>query len=608
VTINDWSTQDAERLYAVPFWGEGYFSINAAGHVCVKPRQDTETRIDLFEVAQALKQRPLSFPVLLRFPDILRDRIFQLHKAFQESCKRHDYGGQYLPVYPIKVNQQGTVVENIIAAKNIGLEAGSKPELLAILGLCRHGVIVCNGYKDGAYIRMALIGQKMGQTVFIVIEKPSELALILQQAAELGVEPCLGIRIRLSTISAGKWQNSGGEKSKFGLHPGDVLAVIERLKQAGKLDILRLIHFHMGSQIANIHDIKRALKEASQFFVQLRRLGVPITTIDVGGGLGVDYDGSHSRRECSANYSLAEYADNIVATFAECCQKQGLPQPDIITESGRAITAHHAVLITNVAEVERYPEKTAQDMDCSQPNLLETWHNVQFEISEARQMFVQGDIDLHGLAQHEQQYIQAIQRIRQSLDVSIYSHREILQELDEKLADKFFCNFSLFQSMPDAWGIEQIFPILPIHRLDEKPERRAVIQDLTCDSDGRVDFYVERQNIEKTLAVHTLKANEIYLIGFFMLGAYQEILGDMHNLFGDTHSVNIELTEDGYRMSDFLEGEHVSDLLDYVHINRQTLQQAYTEKLQTSAVSSAEKERYLNELLHGLKAYTYLEK
>jgi len=608
VTIDDWSTQDAESLYAVPFWGEGYFSINAAGHVCVKPRKDFETQIDLFEVARDLKKRPLSFPVLLRFPDILRDRIFQLHKAFQESCQRYDYGGQYMPVYPIKVNQQGTVVENIIAAKNIGLEAGSKPELLAILGLCRQGVIVCNGYKDRAYIRMALIGQKMGQTVFIVIEKPSELPLILQQADELGVEPCLGIRIRLSTISAGKWQNSGGEKSKFGLHPSDVLALIERLKQAGKLDILRLIHFHMGSQIANIHDIKLALKEASQFFVQLRRLGVPIATIDVGGGLGVDYDGSHSRRECSVNYSLAEYADNIVGTFAECCRKQGLAQPDIITESGRAITAHHAVLITNVADVERYPEKTAQNNAYSQPNLLETWHNVQFEISEARQMFVQGDIDLHRLAQHEQQYIQAIQMIRRSLDVSIYSHREILQELDEKLADKFFCNFSLFQSMPDAWGIEQIFPILPIHRLDEKPDRRAVIQDLTCDSDGRVDFYVERQNIEKTLAVHTLKDNEMYLIGFFMLGAYQEILGDMHNLFGDTHSVNIELTEDSYRITDFLEGEHVSDLLDYVHINRQTLQQAYAEKLQASAIPSGEKERYLNELLHGLKAYTYLEK
>ncbi|WP_198244284.1 biosynthetic arginine decarboxylase [methane-oxidizing endosymbiont of Gigantopelta aegis] len=608
MTTNDWSTQDAESLYAVPFWGEGYFSINAAGHVCVKPRQDSEIQIDLFEVAQALKKRLLSFPVLLRFPDILRDRIFQLHKAFQESCQRYDYDGQYLPVYPIKVNQQGTVVENIIAAKNIGLEAGSKPELLAILGLSRQGVIVCNGYKDKAYVRMALIGQKMGQTVFIVIEKPSELTLILQQAAELGVEPCLGIRIRLSTISAGKWQNSGGEKSKFGLHPVDVLALIERLKQAGKLDILRLIHFHMGSQIANIHDIKLALKEASQFFVQLRRLGVPIATIDVGGGLGVDYDGSHSRRECSVNYSLAEYADNIVATFAECCRKQGLPQPDIITESGRAITAHHAVLITNVADVERYPEKTAQNNAYTQPNLLETWHNVQFEISEVRQMFVQGDIDLHRLAQHEQQYIQAIQRIRRSLDMSIYSHREILQELDEKLADKLFCNFSLFQSMPDAWGIEQIFPILPIHRLDEKPERRAVIQDLTCDSDGRVDFYVERQNIEKTLAVHTLKPNEMYLIGFFMLGAYQEILGDMHNLFGDTHSLNIELTKDGYTIADFLEGEHVSDLLDYVHINRKTLQQAYAEKLQSSAVSVAEKSRYLNELLNALKAYTYLEK
>ncbi len=608
MTEKSWSISQAEQLYAVPFWGEGYFFVNQKGHVCVKPLQDDGGIVDLYELAQDLEKRSVSLPVLLRFPDILRDRIRRLHRAFRQSCRQHQFQGHYLPVYPVKVNQQGTVVENIIAADDIGLEAGSKPELLAILGLSRQGTIVCNGYKDKAYIRMALIGQKMGQSVYIVIEKLSELALILAQAAEIGVEPLLGVRIRLATISAGKWQNSGGEKSKFGLHASEVLRLIGQLQQTDKLHCLKLLHFHMGSQIANIQDIKLALKEASQFFIQLQHAGAAIDTIDVGGGLGVDYDGSRSRRECSVNYTVEEYADNIVDAFAQCCRQKQLPHPDIFTESGRAITAHHAVLITNITEVESWPDNDVNMAYPGRRNQVETWHDIQFDISQTRHQFVQGDIDLETLARREQDYIQQSQAIRQSLDDSIYSHREILHELDEKLADKFFANFSLFQSMPDAWGIGQIFPIMPIHRLNERPKRRAVIQDLTCDSDGRVEFYVERQNIEKTLAVHRLESGEKYLLGFFMLGAYQEILGDMHNLFGDTNSVNVELEGDSYHISDFLEGEHVSDLLDYVHIDRQALQQAYREKFADSPVDDSDKHRFYEELMHGLKAYTYLEK
>ncbi len=603
-----WSIEQSKQLYAIQQWGNGYFSINNSGHVCVKPQANCATEIDLFDVAQALKNKGLSFPVLVRFTDILRDRIQQLQQAFDAARSAHDYQGHYTPVYPIKVNQQGHVVESIVGAEHIGLEAGSKPELLAILGLAkRGGTIVCNGYKDRLYIRMALMGQLMGLSVFIVIEKPSELELILEEADKLKVKPLIGLRVRLSTISAGKWQNSGGEKSKFGLHASEVLQLIARLKQVEMLDCLQLMHFHMGSQIANIHDIKVALKEANQFYLQLRQLGANITTVDAGGGLGVDYDGSGSRRECSINYSMAEYAENIVRSFAEFCAEHQLPQPNIITESGRAITAHHAVLITNVTEVESLQSSHSATTLIS-ANITEAYHNAQFDMAEARTQFVQGDLSLTELADAEKHYVGLCQQIQNALNINNHHHREIQQELDEKLADKVFCNFSLFQSMPDIWGIEQIFPILPIHQLEQQPTRRAVLQDLTCDSDGRIDQYVDHQNISHTLPLHQIDDNQDYLIGFFMVGAYQEILGDMHNLFGDTHSINLELSADGYQFSDFMAGENVSELLDYVHINTEQLKAAYQQKLDASGLSAEQKHSFAQELLNGLNAYTYLEK
>jgi arginine decarboxylase len=443
--------------------------------------------------------------------------------------------------------------------------------------------------------------------VFIVIEKPSELELILEEADKLKVKPLIGLRVRLSTISAGKWQNSGGEKSKFGLHASEVLQLIARLKQVEMLDCLQLMHFHMGSQIANIHDIKVALKEANQFYLQLRQLGANITTVDAGGGLGVDYDGSGSRRECSINYSMAEYAENIVRSFAEFCAEHQLPQPNIITESGRAITAHHAVLITNVTEVESLQSSHSATTLIS-ANITEAYHNAQFDMAEARTQFVQGDLSLTELADAEKHYVGLCQQIQNALNINNHHHREIQQELDEKLADKVFCNFSLFQSMPDIWGIEQIFPILPIHQLEQQPTRRAVLQDLTCDSDGRIDQYVDHQNISHTLPLHQIDDNQDYLIGFFMVGAYQEILGDMHNLFGDTHSINLELSADGYQFSDFMAGENVSELLDYVHINTEQLKAAYQQKLDASGLSAEQKHSFAQELLNGLNAYTYLEK
>ncbi|MGR8934128.1 MAG: biosynthetic arginine decarboxylase [Gammaproteobacteria bacterium] len=614
-----WSTETAKELYAIDYWGDGYFDINASGHVCVKPRSDNGVCLDLFDIAQALQQDGLSSPVLVRFTDILADRVRSLQHGFKQACAEHAYNGAYTPVYPIKVNQQHKVIEGISKADGIGLEAGSKAELLAILGLSKaHGLIICNGYKDRGYIRLALIGLKMGLDLYIVIEKPSELDILIDEARQLDIRPQLGVRIRLSSISAGKWQNSGGEKSKFGFHANEVLRLIERLRQENWLEVLQLMHFHMGSQIANIHDIKAALREAGQFYAQLRFLGAPIRVVDAGGGLGVDYDGSRSRGECSMNYNIDEYAQNIVRSFAEVCSRYALPHPDIVTESGRAITAHHAVLIADIIDVEtvdasdvaQFDAETGQRHDIGRidRNALESYHDAQFDLTQARSSFVQGDSSLAELANAERLYIAICQQVKKRLNPNNHAHREILKELEEKLADKLFCNFSLFQSLPDIWGIDQVFPVMPIHRLGEVPQRRAVLQDLTCDSDGRIDCYVDSQNLEKTLPVHDIKPGEPYFIGFFLVGAYQEILGDMHNLFGDTHSVNIELDGDGYRCGGALHGENVSDLLDYVHINPDELKTAYRQKLAAVELPAERRHAFEQELFAGLTAYTYLEK
>lgn len=609
---NTWSIHQAIQTYAINCWGEGYFSINAKGNVSVKPDSNLEIELDLLEIAQSLEEKNLSFPVLVRFTDILQDRVNRLNQAFQEACAHYGYQGKYTPVYPIKVNQQRKVVEGILSAKNIGLEAGSKPELLATMALSNQhsqGVVICNGYKDRSYIRYGLIGLELGLQLYLVIEKPVELDLIIEEAQRLQIKPQLGVRVRLASISAGKWQNTGGEKSKFGLHANELLLLINKLKQANMLDCLQLMHFHMGSQIANIHDIKVALREAGQFYVELHKLGAPIKVVDAGGGLGVDYDGSRSRRDSSMNYSVAEYAHNIVRSFADICAEQQLPQPDIITESGRALTAHHAVLITNVTDIESAYHSPDHAVQLGEDvNLVEYYHDLQFDLKAAQDKFAQGKLALYTLADVENAYAMKCQALKAKLNPKNQNQAAILKELDEKLADKIFCNFSLFQSLPDIWGIDQIFPIMPIHRLNEEPTRRAVIQDLTCDSDGRIDQYVDGVNIEKTLPVHVLKDHEPYLIGFFMVGAYQEILGDMHNLFGDTHSINIELDDNGYHFYDLHEGEHVSDLLDYVHISSEDLKAAYRQKLAASPLSAEQQQAYEQELIAGLSSYTYLSK
>ena len=606
------------EIYGIAHWGAGYFDIDARGRVCVQPAAAARQCIDLREIIDALRVRNIGFPVLLRFTDILADRIHALQRGFASACREHRYAGSYIPVYPIKVNQQRSVIEAILAAGDVGLEAGSKPELLAIMGFSEHGMVICNGYKDRAYIRLALIGLQMGLNLYLVIEKPSELELVIAEAMNLGVRPRLGIRIRLASISDGKWQNSGGEKSKFGFHASEITSMIERLENAGLLNTLQLMHFHMGSQVANIHAIKTALREAGQFYAALHQLGAAIKTVDVGGGLAVDYDGSQSRNEFSCNYSIDEYARNVVRCFAEICAKQQLPQPDIITESGRAITAHHAVLITDVIAVERLAEEPVgqsgsmvfhqHSREYIDSNPLESWHDAQFDINEARTLFAQGRLQLDELAAAERQYLAVCQRIEQSLDPGNHAQREVLHELREKLADKVFCNFSLFQSMPDVWGIAQVFPIMPLQRLDELPSRRAVIQDLTCDSDGRMDHYIDAQNIEKTMRLHDIGGGENYLLGFFLLGAYQEILGDMHNLFGETHAVDIALEHDSYRIIEATQAATVSDLLAHVHIDADTLQRRYREKLAGAALTNRQRQLFEQELMQALAGNTYLEK
>ncbi len=622
-----WTRHDAYQTYAIPHWGDGYFAISGQGHLIAHPRRHPDLgEVDLIEVVQQIKQEGLALPVLVRFTDILHDRVMHLSEAFAKARNDYHYQGEYTPVYPIKVNQQRSVVEAILHSPvpRIGLEAGSKPELLALLALApKPATIICNGYKDAAYIRLALIGQRLGLNVFIVVEKLSELNLILQQAETLQIPPQLGIRIRLTSVTSGKWQNSGGEKAKFGLMPADALSMVQLLKGQGHLDWLQLMHFHVGSQVTDINALKIALREAGRYYTELRQLGAPIHMVDAGGGLGVDYEGTHSDSFCSINYSLEEYAHSIVRAFSEACAETGQPHPGIITESGRALTAHHAVLITHVIEVEQAvadppasestPSPILSDLRralerLDKDGLLSTFHDAQFDLREARAMFSQGKLSLSQLAEAECLNTVICQQVRSRLDIRLRAHRELLDELNDRLADKIFCNFSLFQSMPDAWAINQIFPVLPLQRLNQRPTRRGRIMDLTCDSDGSLQHYVDHQSIESTLPIHDIEPGEEYLIGFFMVGAYQEILGDMHNLFGDTHSVNVTLDGDGdWRLTEPRRGDHAADLLRYVHLSPENLQQHYRKKLAEADLPGNQRKAFENELISALNGYTYLE-
>ncbi len=628
-----WNIQKARETYNISYWSGGYFDINDAGHLIATPSGDkSSAKIDCISLSRDIKNAGLSLPVLVRFPEILHQRVKELCTAFESAMVGVQYRGQFTAVYPIKVNQQRSVVKEILHdhSGRVGLEAGSKPELMAVLALSdqKDGVVICNGYKDREYIRLALIGQQLGHNVCIVLEKLSELSLVIEEARDLGVTPKLGVRVRLTAIGAGKWQNSGGEKAKFGLSATQILEVIERLRQANMLDTLQLLHFHLGSQISNIRDIQRGLHEAARFYAELHRLGVNIVTVDVGGGLGVDYEGTRSRSFCSMNYSMREYAQNIVRILYEICDSQGLKHPDIISESGRAMTAHHAMLMTNVIDVERQlgtallssPNKNdphiLHDLWNALQRLpeypaLEIYHDVVHYLAEAQAMYVHGVLTLEQRAQAEQLYFTTCRKVQTLLRPELRAHREILDELNEKLADKYFCNFSLFQSLPDAWAIDQVFPIIPLQRLNEEPTRRAIIHDITCDSDGRIDHYVDEAGIESSLPLHSVDLadnNEPYLLGIFLVGAYQEILGDMHNLFGDTHSVNVEVNDDGsYCLTQVAEGDRVDSVLNFVQFNVDELLDIFQEKVKKASLDNNQQTIFMQALKVGMSGYTYLE-
>lgn len=628
--MTNWTIAKARETYNIEHWSAGYFDINAQGQLIAFPDgEKNQSGVNIADLIPAILARGLSLPILVRFTDILKHRVKALNTAFATAISHYNYQNTYTAIYPIKVNQQRRVVEKIHHKEQFitGLEAGSKPELMAVLALATKPgtIIVCNGYKDREYIRMALIGRQLGHQVYIIIEKVSELPLILAEAKKLGIKPKLGIRIRTASVSAGKWQNTGGEKAKFGLSAAQVLHVVEQLQQAEQLACLELLHCHIGSQVANIRDIQRGMHECARYYAELHKLGAKLHYVDVGGGLGVDYEGTSSRSFCSMNYTLQEYANNVVAALTEICQANQLPHPGIFTECGRAMTAHHAVLITNITEIEQptvpsaiQPAQENEPMvikdlwnglnQLSKRNALEVYHDVCYWLSEAHSMYIHGLLNLQERARAEELYTSACLTIKDLLQPNKRVHREVLDELNEKLAAKFFCNFSVFQSLPDVWAINQIFPIIPLTHLDEAPILRGKLQDLTCDSDGCISNYIDGQSLEKTLPLPPFKPENPYLLGIFLVGAYQEILGDMHNLFGDTDSVHVELTESGhYQLVEPVKGETVGDVLNTVHFNIDKLLESYRVQLQKAKLSPIQFEQYFTELAAGLSGYTYLE-
>ncbi len=627
-----WTVNDSTGLYGIRHWGDRYFSVSEKGHVVVKPNDNSDVQVDLYDLVGQLNERGQDLPMLFRFPDILQDRVARLCAAFNRSIRKNDYQGHYTAIYPIKVNQQESVVKNIIVPKNedvsIGLEAGSKPELMIVLAFApKGGTIVCNGYKDRDFIRLALMGQRLGHQVFIVIEKESEVDLVIEESQNLGVKANLGLRVRLSSLASSKWADTGGDKGKFGLSAAQLISAAEKLTAAGLADTVKLMHFHMGSQISNISDYRLGFKEAVRYFAELRDLGLPIEYVDVGGGLGVDYDGTHSRNASSINYDIGEYSHVIVSMLAEYCNENNVPHPNIFSESGRAMTAHHAVLVMNVTDVERLPEQIPELADTDEAELsfatqklitklqdaddsemvTETYYRIGHYLTEVIGLYLEGKVSLREKALAEQLHAVLCRRLKSQLQASQRSQRQVFDELTDKLADKYFCNFSVFQSLPDTWAIGQVLPIMPIHRLDEKPARRAVLQDLTCDSDGKVSQYVDQQSIESSMPIHALNEAEPYLLGVFMVGAYQEILGDMHNLFGDTDSVNVYVRDDGrIEFGGMEEHDTIEDMLRYVHLSPEEVLNKFEEKSRWAKLGKGEYNRYFAEFCRGLKQSSYL--
>lgn len=630
--MRKWRVEDSAELYNINGWGLKYFSINDKGHVQVTPKEGCVS-VDLKELMDELQVRDITAPVLLRFPDILDNRIEKISRCFKQAATEYDYQAQNFIIYPIKVNQMRQVVEEIVSHGkkfNMGLEAGSKPELHAVLAtsIDENSLIICNGYKDENYIELALLAHKMGRRIFIVVEKLSELRLIATLAKRIGVRPNIGIRIKLSSSGSGKWEESGGDQSKFGLNSSELLEALEILEKNKLSDCLKLIHFHIGSQITKIRRIKNALREATQFYVQLSKMSFDIDFIDIGGGLGVDYDGTRSSAsENSMNYSIQEYANDAISALVDVCVKNGLKQPNIITESGRSLSAHHSILIFEALETTQLPiwndneevENTDHELarelydiwdKLNQQRLMESWHDALQIRDEALDLFSLGMLDLRTRAQ--------IEKLFWSVARDVYDIAKDMKHVPDELKmsktlpDKYFCNFSLFQSLPDSWAIDQMFPIMPISRLDERPSRTATIQDITCDSDGKINNFISDHGVANALPIHPLKSNESYYIGVFLVGAYQEILGDMHNLFGDTNAVHISVYPDHYEIDQIIDGETVAEVLDYVQYSPKKLvrnvETWVTRSMKNGKITPEEGREFLSNYRSGLYGYTYLEK
>ena len=632
--MRKWKVEDSAELYNIKGWGRQYFTINERGHVAVTPKEGYAS-VDLKEVMDELQLRDITAPVLLRFPDILDNRVEKISKCFKKAAEQYNYKAQNFIVYPIKVNQMRQVVEEIVSHGkkfNIGLEAGSKPELHAVLAtnIADDALIICNGYKDANYVELALLAQKMGRRIYLVVEKMNELKLIADISRRIKIRPNIGIRIKLSSTGAGKWEDSGGDSSKFGLNSSELLEALDYLERRDMKDCLKLIHFHIGSQITKIRFIKNALREAMQFYVQLSKSGFDIDFVDIGGGLGVDYDGTrNSASESSMNYAIQEYANDAVYSLVDACEKNGLKQPNIITESGRSLTAHHSVLVFEVLETTTLPQwKDSEEISdnehelvrelydiwdkLSQPRLFESWHDALQIREEALDLFSLGLIDLRTRAMVEKLFWSIAREVGDIAQTMKHAPEE-LRKVARMLPDKYFCNFSLFQSLPDHWAIDQLFPVMPLARLDEKPTRMATLQDMTCDSDGKIAHFISVQGGSADyLMLHPLRQGESYYLGVFLAGAYQEILGDMHNLFGDTNAVHISVYKDRYEIDKIIDGETVAEVLDYVQFDPKKLvrnvETWVTASMKAGKITAEEGREFLSNYRSGLYGYTYLER
>jgi len=626
-----WTTAEAAELYDVASWGKGYFSVGKNGNLLVHPEKDTNRAIDLKELVDNLQLRGISLPILIRFGEILKHRLGEMHQAFQNAIAEHGYKNNYCCVYPIKVNQQRQVVEEVFEygrPYKFGLEAGSKPELLAVLAIADNQTpIICNGFKDDEYIEMVMLAKKIGRNIIPVVEKYTELDLILKHSQRVGVRPVIGLRVKLASRGSGRWKSSGGYRSKFGLTITEALRALDQLKAVHMEDCLELLHFHLGSQITNIRQIKGAVMEAARVFVELHRAGAELRLMDVGGGLGIDYDGSQTDFESSVNYTLQEYANDVVYHIQSICDEAEVPHPVIVSESGRAIVAYHSVLLFNVLGVTGFsdsdslpeiPEDVEQPLidlketlrGLSNKNLLESFHDAQQALDSALNLFSLGYLPLQQRSWAESIYWLICLRI-QKLAKELAYFPEELEGLDGLLSDTYFCNFSLFQSMPDSWAVKQLFPIMPIHRLEEQPSRPGILGDISCDSDGKVDQFIDRRDVKKTLLMHPFNG-EPYILGAFLVGAYQEILGDLHNLFGDTNAVHIGLDQDGKVVLEaVIQGDTVREVLDYVQFQSKTLVEQFRRAVEAAVrdgkISFEESGTLLRFYEDGLNGYTYLE-